>query len=664
MAAKKEFRGKGVANLIRSSGYKAKSAVDNTPDGGDLCETALDGRKVRIFNVLQYAEASWGLDMKLFPVQRFIVKLYYHIPLDNTIRDIQIPDMFKQKVLYTFTEVEYLHYLFNEGRCNIGEQDHIRRQLILPIGRRSGKTTLSAVFASYELYRLISMGNPQKYYGLPNGNRIQIISVATDKDQAGLLFNDVTAHLTKCEFFKPYVANNTQSLVQFRTPYDIEKYGPTVRHENGKFTSFNGKASLRVTFKASVSKGLRGSGNIMIILDEMAHFQDKGNSSAKDIYDAVAPSTMAFSPKDPKDSFIPVGPVESRIISISSPLNRSGKFYELFHFAMSRAEGSENMLAIQAPTWEVNPTVEPEYLRQKYHEDPTVFMTEYGADFSDRVRAWIERDKDLLDCIVPERKPRTAGPPRYPHQMGIDVGVSANQDGTAIVVTHLEGDKVVMDYHEVWYAGTSWRESNPHLTEPLLSYARTIEDVDRLDFDEISNWIYELCRKFHISDGIFDRWNGLPLEQSLHKKGLKQFKSEFFTRDQKSRMFQATKLTMMDHRLELYDYPLPKNGSEGGKHSAFINELLTLEATQFAKSQVTVEAPKIAGAHDDISDALVRSVWLSLEKLVNTKVVARGYSGTQGKSLPSLHHYQVSRMRSHGIVRDRMVPKALGRRFP
>jgi hypothetical protein len=659
----KDNKSRGVADLIRSSGFKAQSVAENSVGCGDIVEEALDGRKVRIFNVLQYAEASWGLDMGLYPVQRFIVKLYYNMPLDNKVRDIIVTDMFKSRVLYEFTEVEYLKFLYGEGRCNIGEQDHMRRQLILPIGRRSGKTTLSAIFASYELYRLIQLGNPQKYYGLPNGNRIQVISVATDKDQAGLLFNDVTAHLTKCEFFKPYIANNTLSYVQFRTPYDIEKYGPTVRHENGKFTSFNGKASIRVTFKASVSKGLRGSGNIVIILDEMAHFQDKGVSSAKDIYDAVTPSALAFSPKDPKNKSRPIGPVESRIISISSPLNRGGKFYELFHFAMSRAEGSENMLAVQAPTWEVNPTVEPEFLRQKYHEDPTVFMTEYGAEFSDRVRAWIERDQDLIECIQPERRPRTAGPPRYPHQMGIDVGVTAGKDGTAIAITHLEGSTVVHDYHEVWYAGTPWREANPHLQAPLLSYARTIDGVERLDFDEISNWISELCKKFYITDGLFDRWNGLPLEQSLHKKGLKQFKSEFFTRDQKSRMFQAAKLTMLDHRLQLYDYPLPDSDGSGGKHSAFINELLTLEGTQFAKNQVTVEAPKIAGAHDDVSDALVRAIWLSLEKLANTKVVARGYSGSQPKVASSLQHYQVSRMRSHGIVRDRMAPRTMGRRY-
>ena len=51
-------------------------------------------------------------------------------------------------------------------------------------------TTISACIA-YETYKLIKKGDPQGYYGLPASNNIQIISVATDKDQAGLLYQEV-----------------------------------------------------------------------------------------------------------------------------------------------------------------------------------------------------------------------------------------------------------------------------------------------------------------------------------------------------------------------------------------------------------------------------------------------------------------------------------------
>ena len=186
MPPRDKSKSAGISHLIRSAGHRARAIADEQVGQGDLTETTRDGRQTRIFNVLNYVESPWGLNMTLYPVQRFIVSLQpaprRKLP-DETNRRIRISDMFNTKTLYTFTEKEYLHYLYNEGRCNIGEQDHMRRQLTLPIGRRAGKTTLSAIFASYELYRLLSLGNPQEYYGLPNGNRIQIISVATDKDR-------------------------------------------------------------------------------------------------------------------------------------------------------------------------------------------------------------------------------------------------------------------------------------------------------------------------------------------------------------------------------------------------------------------------------------------------------------------------------------------------
>ena len=169
----------GLSSLVRSSNQKVKAAQAAVTNSG-----AASGPK--IFSILEYIEQPWGLNMTLYPAQRFLVKLYYNLELDTHIpedpnRRIQVTDMLKTKVLYELSERDYLSFLHNEGRCNIGVQDHDRRELVLSIGRRGGKTTLSGIFASYEVYRLLNLYNPQEYYGLPNGNRIQIISVATDR---------------------------------------------------------------------------------------------------------------------------------------------------------------------------------------------------------------------------------------------------------------------------------------------------------------------------------------------------------------------------------------------------------------------------------------------------------------------------------------------------
>lgn len=669
MAKKNTSSTGGLSSLIRNAGQEARAKAEARAE--QLLQVESGGPHIvvplqpKIFNILDYTEAQWGLGMTLFPVQRFLLKLYYHIPLDNKEKSIEITDMFREEVLYHFTETEYLAWLYDQGRCNIREQDHERRELILSIGRRSGKTTLAGVVASYELYRLLNLHHPQGYYGLPPGNRIQIMSVATDKDQAGLLYNEVTGHLARCDYFKPFILSNTATDVKFRTPFDIERFGEVNRTSGGKFQSNNGKATLRVTFKSCIAKGLRGFGNIVIILDEMAHYQDNsGQASAKAIYDAITPSAAAFSPKNPEDTTKPIGPVESRIMAISSPLNKSGKFYELFRLAMTRGPGSDNLLAIQSPTWEVNPTVAPSYFRQKYHADPAVFMTEHGAQFSDRVRGWIEREQDLLECVNPALRPVEVGGTRVPHQLGIDIGMVAGKDGTAFVITTVRDDKIVLAYHELWRAGEDWRETNPHLPTFSCDYVKTLKEVERLDFDEIANWIVQLTKRFYITDGLFDRWNGLPLEQNLHKRGLKQFKSEFFTRDTTSKMYQMVKNMMFDHKLELYDYPIPKTVSQEAqvKHSPLIAELLTLQAEQFSKNLVIVKAPDQADCHDDVSDALVRAIWLSSERMSNT-YMSTGTSNPYRVSSTTLGSYQMRRARAHGGFTERTVPRNLGLRF-
>ncbi len=567
-----------------------------------------------------------------------------------------------------FEELLRLDYFYDpvvsleEGEDQVYDLSVPEGETFVANGLTNHNTTLSGVFASYEVYRLLNLYNPQMYYGLPNGYRMQIISVATDKEQASLLFNEVSTHINKCDYFKPYLGSSTLSRIDFRTPYDIEAYGDSFRRNDGKFASLSGKTTLRVTFKGSTATGLRGAGNIVIILDEVAHFQETGPQSAQEIYTAVSPSAAAFSRKNPETGLPAVNPktgeadVESRTILISSPLGRSGLFFNKFDQALRGGKGAENIIAVQAPTWEINPTVPAKYYREKYHENPTTFVVEHGAQFSDQAKGWIERKSDLLACVDPNHRPVTRARPKMPHQMGIDVGLVG--DGTAVVITHVEDGKIVLDYHEIWYAGKSWRESNPHLEEFSVDYAKVLNEQLRLDFDEIGDWIAELCKRFYITAGMFDRWNGLPLEQALHKKGLKQFKTEFFTRDATSKMYQTAKMLMWDESLRLYDYPIPTQVEFGeDKHSPLIAELFSLQAKQLSKNIVMVEAPQQQGAHDDLSDALIRAIWLSAETLTSQKHV---YQSTQVRPHLSTamtpQRYQAMRNRRHGSG-DRSVPR-------
>ena len=573
--------------------------------------------------------------MKLYPVQKVIIKAHYGIALDDT-EKFAVTD-WRRQVIGMMTEKEYLEYLYSQGRCNIKEviPGQGRRKMVLAVGRRSGKTAMAACISAYETYKLILKGNPQAYYGLPPTNDIQLIAVATDKDQAGILYQGVSGHFRTCPFFGPYTANNTQSYARFQTPNDIEKYGAYSEDQGAK-------ATIRVTFRSCIAKGLRGPGNIVIVLDEVAHFTDAGQSSADAVYDAVVPSSAAYSPKDPNDKMKSIGDVESRIVLISSPLGRQGLFYKMFQMGMGAEKRvSDEMFCLQAPTWEVNPSIAASELESNYLKDPRVFFTEFGAEFTDRTRGWLESADDLQQCIVPEARPVTQGIPRQAYFLGLDLGLV--EDGTAVSIGHLDQEgKIVVDLMEQMKAGEG-----------------KFQNQDRLEFDDVADWVLDLSKKFYIAEGIFDQWAGIPFEQALKKRGLGQMKATPMTKIIASQMYQNFKDMMWDKRLALFDAPL----DQGEAHCPYIKELLELQAEYHSKFVTIVSAPNIKGKHDDLSDALVRMVWLASNRLSRPGYFAKGtgYNQPPNQKKP-MSPISRRRLMQSGSHESRQVPR-MGKRF-
>lgn len=567
----------------------------------DLCTTFINSSQLKDDterNIIEFSEAPWGLGLgsvsgvpPLYPVQKFIFKCYYNLELNNNAEhNIIVRDRFNEKERYRFNEYEYLQFLRDEGRINIkettGRKEDTRPNLLLVIGRRGTKTTTIGVIVCFETYQLLKKVSPQEYYNIMPDDEIRVTCIATAQEQSSELFRRITGHLERSEYFKKYRNKPTQSFMLLNTQRDIEQYG-------------GDRSSIRIVAAPCSARGLRSPNNIMVIFDELAHFFEEGGSDKADeaVYEAVTPSIARFNAPD--------GTPHGKVISISSPHHKSGKFFKLYERSMD--PDCADLLMIQAPSWEVDYTLSPKYLRSKYAEGPVSYNSEFGAKFSDRITAWIENEELLRINIIPGLRLKEKSYERIPHFMGIDVGLK--NDGTAIAITHIVNELVagemksfiVLDYIAARYAHD--------------------EGKDFFKPDEMAEWILEVLPKFYIVEGMMDQYYGLALIPMIHDKGFKQVQAVNCSRDFNSKVYQNLMVKMLDTALRI---PEDKERIVDGKKTKdldLITELLKLRATSYSKYIISVEAPEIKGVHDDLSDAFARSVYCATKYMAGGSVV-------------------------------------------
>jgi hypothetical protein len=369
-------------------------------------------------------------------------------------------------------------------------------------------------------------------------------------------------------------------------------------------------------------------------MDEQAHFVDEkaqSNKSDKAVYDAITPSVAQFG-------------TDGKIINISSPLNKSGMLWDLYTQSL---DGSENILMIQAPSWEINTTLSPTFLKGRYNQDPVTYDCEFGGQFSDRVKAWMPEEY-LRRVIDPALREKKAGAARVPHYVGLDVGFK--DDGTAIAISHVVQEEDdhgnMVDIIELDYVG--WRQAG----------VPPYENLDILDFSSIAEWIKETCNNFYAVGGLLDQHNGVMVHQNLSKMGLKQFDMVYHTRNFNSKLYQNFMMLCIDRKIKLFN-DKPSEFTD----SSLIDELLKLQVSQFSKNIIKVEAPQLKGNYDDRSDAIMRSVWLASEAIRNG-LVSTTAARQSARNIPASNarQYQLRKQRFQNIHDTRRNPKATKKR--
>lgn len=582
----------------------------------DFKRTLNDGQAV---DIITFATANWGLNFKLFPMQKFILKSFYGMQLDKHQKNIVLNDFLNTKRIGTFTEHDFMQYLIDERKTNLTkyEPGNKRRQLVMCLGRRSSKSVMSSIIANYQTYRLVKMDNPQQYFGFPSGQQIAVTTVATTDEQATTLFDMIKARGVNCSFLKDRIANKTQTYFNLMTDQDVRK---------------NGTPSIKLLCGGSGSASLRGKNNLIVIFDEAAFFLQGVKNSGEQIYNALTPSIASFTRN---------GVGQGKIILLSSPFSKSGLFYNKY---IQSFQDQENMLMFQMYTAMVNPSVDSAFLRSEYRKNKDSFMCEFGAEFSDTISSWID-EKILKQAI---NKPqitqnRRVGDRSVSYYMGIDYG--GKTDGTAISIVHKQGQNIILDYSEVFFSGSSdvWDTRNSIYKDCSKQFC----GYQILPISGIADIIKNLCDKFNIVDGWFDQFNGYGLLQALKQRGLHQFRMQPMSNGLNTQIFQTSKMLINSGYVKLFNHPV------------LISQMITLQESKNGGSFVSVEAPQRTGFHDDISDSFCRAVW----SCYNSNIKKGGNfisTSISSKSLYNNKSYQLHRMKKMRMHDDIFNIKNLG----
>lgn len=180
----------------------------------------------------------------LFPPQRAILKAFYGEPLNQTER--QILGSWRDDI--PFQDDPY-------GRTNWVE-DRPYRSLSLEAGRGGSKSSLGSIFALYEFYKLISMPNPGKYYGLLPNDPIAIFVIAQTLEQVkDTLFAKIRGYAKDSTFFKSLEDAGKIEILSESIRYPAKNVAIYAKHTNSP-------ALVGYTLKA-------------MILDEFSRFENK-----------------------------------------------------------------------------------------------------------------------------------------------------------------------------------------------------------------------------------------------------------------------------------------------------------------------------------------------------------------------------------------------------
>jgi len=401
---------------------------------------------------------------------------------------------------------------------------YTKNELILQLGKGSGKDFISTVACAYVVYKLLCLKDPAIYYGKPAGDAIDIINVAVNAQQA------------KNVFFKGFKTKIEKS------PWFAGKY-------NAKADSVEFDKAITVYSGHSERESHEGLNLLMAVLDEISGFVSEvasGNEQGKtadNIYKAFRGSVDSRFPDLGKVVLLSfpryqgdfISQRYESVIADKETIERTHTFImneDLPHtdpgnqFQISWDEDNilqykiPRVYAFKRPTWEVNPTRKIEDFKLAFYTDlgdammRFACMPTYSSDAFFKQIDKVEKCMSTRNPVDSFRRFDETFVPDPEKTYYIHADLAQKHDKCAVAIAHVDkwvNIQVIKDYEQVApivvVDAVAWWE--PRSEGPV-------------NLSEVKQWIMNLRRQgFNIGMVSFDRWQSFDIQNELQAVGIR-----------------------------------------------------------------------------------------------------------------------------------------------
>jgi hypothetical protein len=401
---------------------------------------------------------------------------------------------------------------------------YTKNEIILQLGKGSGKDFTSTVACAYIVYKLLCLKDPARYFGKPAGDAIDIINVAINAQQAkNVFFKGFKTKIEKSEWF-------------------AGKY-------NAKAESIEFDKAITVYSGHSERESHEGLNLILAVLDEISGFATEvgtGNDQGKtadNIYKAFRASVDSRFPDLGKVALLSFPRFPGDFISqkYEDAVMEKETITKTHRFIMNpdfpeELEGNylditwdedeiiaykyPGVFALKRPTWVVNPTRKIDDFKLAFFTDMGDAMQRFACIPTFASDAFFKQ-KDKLEKCMTLRNPIDNNKrfdesfiPDPEKIYFVHADLAQKHDKCAVAIAHVDkwvNLQVVKDYEQV---------APIIIVDAVVWWEPKVEGP--VNLSEVKQWIQNLRRQgFNLGMVTFDRWQSFDIQQELQAVGIR-----------------------------------------------------------------------------------------------------------------------------------------------